>query len=86
MYEAFGAGVSRSVRREGAPNCSRGGCAPRTNETHRSDLGFEFFPNGRRTCAPGLSQRDSRHRMGENIQQPTFNAEATSGAHQSIEN
>jgi len=30
MDEPLGAGVSHSVRREGAPNCSRGGCAPQT--------------------------------------------------------
>ena len=34
MDEPFGAGVSRSVRRGGAPNYSRGGCAPRTDELH----------------------------------------------------
>ena len=38
MNEPFGAGVSRAVRREGAPNYSRGGCAPRTHELHRSGL------------------------------------------------
>jgi len=38
MDKAFGADVSRDVRREGAPNYSRGGCAPRTDELHRSGL------------------------------------------------
>ncbi len=33
----FGADVSRYVRREGAPNYSRGGCGSRTNELHRFD-------------------------------------------------
>jgi hypothetical protein len=35
----FGALVHAAVRREGAPNCSRGGCAPHSFQLHRSGYG-----------------------------------------------
>ena len=38
VSEPFGAGAARSVRREGAPNRSRGGCAPHTFQLNRSGL------------------------------------------------